>query len=298
MRYIALALVCLGLAFPLTVRGAEQENPRELKLGNCLLSLSEEAQVPAEEAGVLMKIPVREGQQVAAGDLLAQIDDMIPQRQRDVAYFKLKVAEKQAADDVDVRYAYAAYLVAKRKLQKYQEANQRIPGAIPDIEVDLQRLERDKFLLSYEKAQKDMAVAALQKQVSDAEFQAAETNVKRRKLTAPLPAVVVELSRHEGEWVQAGDPVMRLVRVDLLRVEGFVNAMKHHPSEIQDRPVEVAVTLARGQRRTFPGKIVYVKPLVEAGGEFLVRAEIKNPKEGGVWVLSPGLGAEMTIQLK
>ncbi len=298
MRYIVLPLVCLGLALVPAVTAADKEDPRKVPLENCLLSLSEEAQVPAQEDGVLVKIPVREGQQVAAGDLLAQIDDMIPQRQRNVAYFKLKVAEKQAADDVNVRYAWAAYLVAKRKLEKYQEANQRIPGTIPDIEVDLQRLERDKFLLSYEKAKKDMAVAALQKQVSDAEFQAAEVNVKRRKITAPLPAVVVELLRHEGEWVQHGDPVMRLVRVDLLRVEGFLNAMKYRASEIQDRPVNVTVTLAHGKRETFPGKIVYVKPLVEAGGEFLVRAEVQNRQEDGAWVLSPGIGAEMTIQLK
>ena len=43
--------------------------------------------------------------------------------------------------------------------------------------------------------------------------------------------------------------------------------------------MSVAVTLARGQTETFPGKIVYVKPLVEAGGEFLVRAEVQNRKE-------------------
>ena len=91
---------------------------------------------------------------------------------------------------------------------------------------------------------------------------------------------------------------MRLVRVDRLRVEGFLNAKDYRPSEIQGRPCSVVVTLARGQRETFPGKIVYVKPLVEAGGEFLVRAEVQNRQEDGVWVLSPGLNAEMTIQLK
>lgn len=73
--------------------------------------------------------------------------------------------------------------------------------------------------------------------------------------------------------------------------------MKYLASEIQGRPVEVTVTLAHGQRK-FPGKIVYVKPLVEAGGDFLVRAEVQNRKEDGAWVLSPGIGAEMTIHLK
>ena len=47
-------------------------------------------QVPAQEAGVLVKIPVREGQQVADGDLLAQIDDIMPQTQYNVADYKLE----------------------------------------------------------------------------------------------------------------------------------------------------------------------------------------------------------------
>ena len=92
-------------------------------------------------------------------------------------------------------------------------------------------------MLSIEKAKKDLDVAGLQKQVSEAELEAAEANLERRRLIAPLDAVVVELTRHEGEWVQAGDPVMRLVRVDLLRVEGFLNAKNYRPSEIQGRPV-------------------------------------------------------------
>ena len=91
---------------------------------------------------------------------------------------------------------------------------------------------------------------------------------------------------------------MRLVRMDRLRVEGVLNAKEYRPSEIQG-------PAGRGRRdarprsdsETFPGKIVYVKPVVE-GGEFQVRAEVQNRKQNGVWVLSPGMNAEMTIQLK
>lgn len=267
-------------------------------LPNCLLSLDEEALVPAQEAGVLLKIPVREGQQVAKGELLAQIDDILPQKQYDVARFKLKVAEKQANDDIDVRYAAAAYDVAEKKLQKSLQANAQTRGTVPETEIDVQRLERDKFRLSIEKAQKDLVVADLQRQVSEAELKAAEANLERRRIMAPLDAVVVELTRHEGEWVQPGDPVMRLVRVDRLRVEGFLNAKDYRASEVRGQPVSVVVELARGQHETFPGNIVYVKPLVEAGGEFLVRAEVQNRREDGVWVLSPGLNAKMSIQLR
>jgi multidrug efflux pump subunit AcrA (membrane-fusion protein) len=294
MRLLISAIsIATILSLPIALRAADT-----VPVHNCLLALDAEATVPAQEEGVLKKIPVREGQQVAAGELLAQIDDAIPRMQREVAEYKLAVAEKQADDDVDVRFATAAAEVAKAVCEQDADSNQRVPGTIPQATVREHLLEQRKMILSIEKAMKDRAVAALQAKVAEAELRAAEVNLQRRVIKAPLDAVVVELSRHEGEWAQRGDPIMRVIRIDRLRVEGFLNAKDYDNSEIQGRPVSVVVKLARGQTETVSGKIVYVKPTVEAGGEFLVRAEVQNRRENGAWILRPGLNAEMTIQLK
>lgn len=294
MRLIVLVLGGLWLVGSISMSPAAET----VTLPNCLLSLDAEVQVPAQEGGVLVKIPVREGQQVTAGQLLAQIDDLIPEAERNVARYKLRVAERQAADDIDVRYSIAAFQYAAAKLQRSMAANAKTPNTRTEEEIDEQRLDKEKSKLMIEKSKKDMDVAGLQKGVSEAELKSAEAKLEHRRLLAPLDAVVVELSRHEGEWVAAGDPVMRLVRVDLLRVEGYLNAKDYRASDIQGQPVEVTVTLARGQRETFPGKVVFVNPLVRSGGEFQVRAEVQNRRDGNVWLLSPGLKAEMSIQLR
>jgi multidrug efflux pump subunit AcrA (membrane-fusion protein) len=270
----------------------------DVTITDCRISADEEAEVPAQEAGVLMKIFVREGQQVAAGSLLAQIDDVIPRAQHNVAAFKLKVAQKQALDDIDVRYATAAYEYARAKLERSLKANAKIAGTVPEEVVDEQRLEKEKFKLSIEKAKKDLDVAALQVDVSGAEAKAAEENEKRRQILAPLKAEVSEFALHEGEWVQAGQTVMKLVRVDRLRVQGFISAKGRQRSDIQDRPVQVIVTFSQDQRMTFPGKVVYVKPELNDLGEFLVRAEIENKEQNGVYILSPGMYGDMIIHLK
>lgn len=292
MRRVSAILCGLWLAW------CSSSTAATLVLPNCLLSLDAEVQVPAQEAGVLTSIPVHEGQQVAKGELLAQIDDMIPRAQQNVALYKLKVAEKQAADDIDVRYSISSYNFASAKLRRSLAANAKTPNTVTEEVLDEQRLDQKKSELMIEKSRKDFDVAGLQKQVSDAELKAADANVEHRRLLAPLDAVVIELARHEGEWVQAGDTVMRLVRVDQLRVEGLVDAKDYTPAEIQGRPVQVKVTLARGKQETFPGRIVFVNPVVRTGGSFQVRAEVQNRKEGGFWVLSPGVKAEMTIDLK
>ena len=289
-------IAILGVFAAATLLSAADNNV--VTISKCLLALDEESLIPAQEAGVLMKIVAREGDQVSAGDLLAQIDDAIPRMQYNVAGYKLKVAEKQAADDVDYRYAVAAAKVAEADYRQVMAANDKMPGTVTQTELRQKLLEWRKMELATEKSQKDQAVAALQAKVAEAELQAARVNVERRRIAAPIDAVVVELTRHEGEWVQSGDPVMRLVRLDRLRVQGFLNSKDFRGADVQGRPVTIAVSLPGGQREMFPGKVVYVKPLVEAGGEFLVRAEVQNRKQNGVWVLTPGLNADMTIQLK
>ena len=112
---------------------------------NCLLALDAEATVPAQEEGVLTKIPVREGQQVAVGDLLAQIDDAIPPMQYNVAYYKLEVAKRQAADDIDVRFARAAAAVAKADYELAREANEKVRGTVPQAKVRELLLEERKM---------------------------------------------------------------------------------------------------------------------------------------------------------
>ena len=61
---------------------------------------------------------------------------------------------------------------------------------------------------------------------------------------------------------------------------------------------DIAFTDAVRGDVTFPGRIVFVSPIVEAGPQFLVRAEVVNRLEDGQWLLRPGLNAEMIIQLK
>jgi multidrug efflux pump subunit AcrA (membrane-fusion protein) len=285
-------------AFAVAAASLSAADNNVVTIPKCLLALDEESLIPAQEAGVLMKIAAREGDQVSAGDLLAQIDDAIPRMQHNIAGYKLKVAERQAADDVEYRYAVAAANCAEADYKALEEANRKSPGTVTQTELREKYLVFIKAQLGTEKAQKDQTVAALQAKVAEAELQAAKVNVEHRRIAAPIDAVVVELARHEGEWVQAGDPVMRLVRLDRLRVQGFLNSKDFRGADVQGRPVTVAVSLPGGQREMFPGKIVYVKPLVEAGGDFLVRAEVQNRKQNGVWVLTPGLNADMTIQLK
>jgi multidrug efflux pump subunit AcrA (membrane-fusion protein) len=272
--------------------------PPSVTLNNCLVALDQEAYVPAQEAGVLKTLAVKEGQFVKEGELLAQIDDLLSQMECRVAANKFKAAEVEANNTINVEYADADAKVTEAVYQKNLEANRQVKGSVPSTELERFKLDWKRGLLSVTKANKDKEIAGYQALVSKAELDAAKEKIERRQIKSPLDGQVRKIDKRVGEWVLAGDTVLHVVRVNKLRIEGFLNISKFAPQEVINRPVMVKVVSARGRMDTFKGEIIFVDPMVQAGGEYLVRAKIDNREENGEWLLRAGMPAEMTILLK
>ena len=269
-------------------------------LSRCLVTLIEEVQVPAEEAGVLTELLVVEGQQVTTGQLLAKIDDMHTRMQLDVANLRLQVAEKEANNETNVQYATAASMVAYSEHQRALRANKQVANSVPPAEVERLLLTYRRTRWEIEQATVNKEIAALEAAVSQAEVKAATENLNRRRITSPLDGMVIDTYRHTGEWVKPGDPVMHIVRLNQLKIDGFLKLYEYMPSDIQGRPVTVKVKLAGERIETFSGKIVFVRPVVRAGNEYQVRAKVDNrlDEKSGRWLLGPGMAASMTIDVK
>jgi len=264
----------------------------------CTISLVEEVQIPAQEAGVLKELQVREGQVVKAGTLLGKVDDTQAQIQLKAAIAEYRSAKQAAENDINVRFAKKAAEVAQSEYKKTQEAVRRTPGSISDVEVERLRLSAEKAVLQIEQSEMDLKTAKYTLESKLAQGEAADNAIERRKLAAPFDGEIRSIRRHVGDWVQPGEPVVHVMRLDRLRVEGFLSAAQWDRAEIKNRPVLIEVTLARGRTAKFEGRVDYVSIEEEAGGEYRIRAEIDNRKEGEEWVLYPGQTATMTIATK
>jgi len=268
------------------------------RVHDCLITPIKLIDVPAQEAGVLVEVKVRENQQVKKGEVLAQIDDRQPAAAKSVAEYKLVAAEKEAHNRISVDYADAKNRVAKVAYKKGVQANDSVPGTTPEIELLKLKLEEVASKLEMDHAEYQLEIAATNADVRRSELDAAKLDVERRKVIAPWDGEVVKRQKEDGEWVKPGDPVIQLVQMDHLRIEAFLEGSQLAPAEVLKRPVSVRVTLPRGQQATCEGEITYVSPLVEAGSRFLVKADVVNRQQDGYWLLRPGMKAEMTIQLK
>jgi len=286
----ALAAVCFAVA-----RAAAADPDPVLE--RCLVSLVEEAKVPAREAGVLFELVAREGDVVARGDVIAKIDDNQPQMERRKAKAEHEQAVAKAESDVDVRYAVAAEKVAQIEYEKAAESDRKVPGSVTRVELNRLQLNEQKSELQIEQAQLERKLAELAAAAKGVEVEAAENAIERRLVTSPLAGIVVQVFPHQGEWMQPGDPLARVVRADKLRVEGYVDSTRWNPEQVRDRPVTAEVVLAENRREKFAGRIVFTSPIVESGGDYRVFAEVENRQAEGTqqWLLRAGQTATLVI---
>lgn len=272
-------------------------------LTHCLVSVTDrngEAQVPAQEGGVIVSINVRKGQFVKKGEVVAQIDDTIPQAEKKKAAAERDAAQEKADSDVNIKYSTAAAGVAEFTYRRNKEAFDSVKNSVPWVEVKRLELDWQRALFQIQQAHIDQRVDKLTANAKSAEVEAADESIRHRQIKSPLDGIVVGFTPHEGEWVKPGDTVMDIVRLDRLQVEGYLKASQYAPTDIRDRKVVVSVSLAHHPEPVqFPGQIVFVSPIVEASGEYRVLAEVDNRKDttgrNDDWLLRPGDTASMTI---
>lgn len=298
---IALLALTGPVARPTTQLAPQAGAPQggaAVTIPHCLVSVIDDVQVPAQESGLLLAVNVEDGTLVKKSDLLAQIDDRAAKLQRYAAEVEREAALAKASDDIEVRLAEASLEVAQADVASSEKINDKTPGLVPATEFRKLKLVRKRAELQIDKSKLDLSVAKMTADVHDAAVKAAEQTIERRRILSPTDGVVLARLKQTGEWVNAGEPVLRVIRMDRLRVEGLLPAADVNPAEIQNHPVKVEVEMAHGKRAQFAGRVTYISPLVTAGNKYRVRAEVVNVVENSEWQLRPGMSAVMTIGVK
>lgn len=265
-------------------------------LKHCLVTAADDVQVPALRPGQLKMLHVQEGAHVTKEYVVAQLDDAESQLQLRSAAAERDAAAARAKSELDVRYAVATHSVAVAEHEIALSANRKQPSAVSAVELERLRLSAEQGGLKVELGKFEQDVRRTETGVTQAKAELAQNDIRQRQIRAPLEGEVAEIYVQNGEWIEAGRPVLRIVRLDQLRVEGFVHVRDSLPGEIVGRPVKVVVELARGERREFTGRITFVSPLIQAGGDYRVWAQVDNRREQEQWLLRPGLEAEMTLE--
>ncbi|MGH7136442.1 MAG: efflux RND transporter periplasmic adaptor subunit, partial [Pirellulales bacterium] len=261
-----------------------------------LVTLIEEVDIAAQEAGLLTEITVQEGSEIKAGDKIAQINDSKAQAAKKVAQAEHEVALAEAENDISVRFSIKAAKVAEYDYLAHFEANKQARKAVPEVELAKLKVTAEKGRLETEKAELELQVAKLTAKAKEAAVEAAEDDIHRRRVLSPIDAVVIEIDKHVGEWVNPGDRIMRIARMNKVRVEGKLAIERVSPAQVYDRPVTVEITTGTNRTVQLQGRIVFVAPELDSSGKYYrVVAEVENRENRGTWLLLPNMSPTVTV---
>ncbi len=266
----------------------------DITVNPVFLNLIEQAQVPALEEGPVMEILVKEGEHVEFGRPLVKIDDQRAQYQKLQADHDAKVATKKAADRSEIELAETEFKLSGASLQRALESRKKFPDTPSQAEVDELQLRVAQARQHIEKATNESQLAQWASDFADTSLMVAQYELERHKIKSPIQGTVVEILARRGEWVRPGQPVARVIRMDRLRVEGWLPREKIRAG-METCAVTVVQDDLNGKQQKLSGKIVFVNPEVDPNdGRQRVLADVDNSQG----LLGPGMRAVMVIHAR
>lgn len=263
--------------------GAGPTQAQRIEIEAAQVSLIQNTLVAAPISGVVASVHVHEGDPIGLDTPIAQLDDEQAETELEAAEAAYEAARLEADNDVDARYAQRTLEVRQRELQQSVDANRTYSGAVSETEIDKLRLVVDQSRLAIEQAEHQQQVATAKAIEKVAAVQIARTRLAKYQILAPVDGLVVEVSVEPGEWVEAGKPIARLISLDPIRVECFVDGRKHG-GELVGRKVEFSYSIddenPQGDSIKLFGEVDFVSPeLNPVTGQIRLWATIKNPNQ-------------------
>jgi RND family efflux transporter MFP subunit len=264
-----------------------------LDFPECPIFAIDQLDLPAKESGVIDQLPVQINQEVVSGQVLGKIDQSTAILEESLAGKQAQVALALARDESDLRFAELLVEEARIALDSYERIHAR--GAASDAEMRSKRLAVTQAELKVQHAIQTQEQLQLKARLAQASVLAASERLNRLQVVAPFTGSIAEVYRHPGEWIQLGQPILRLVRLDELRVDVYLPLDTLDITNLIDAPVTITANRVGMDHVAFVGRITHYDPLVSSTNEVRVHATIQNQRLNGHWLLLPGMTAHMRI---
>ncbi len=221
---------------------------------------STESVIAGEVDGLVVEFPVREGDRIQKGQVLARLR---------TANLELRLRAAEA----DLREAEARLKLAERNLERAQE--------LFDSKVFSQQELDQPF---YESVALRGRVERLR-----ADIDLTRDDIERCTIQAPFPGVVVAERTEVGQWLGRGDPVVELMSTEDLEVSVDVPELHFAQLRVNTR-VTIEFEALRG--RAVPGAVSAVIPRADPEARtFPIKVRFANP--GGQ--AAPGMLAQVSF---
>lgn len=246
--------------------------------------------VSSEAPGIIRTIEIEAGDEIRDQAALVTLNSETFQADYEVALAEEEIAKLQAANHAKVEYAQKSAEVSEKTLAKSLAANRQFAKTIPVTELEKLQLQLDQARLSGEQAIMELDAARWTVKLRERMTHAARVKLDSRTVRAPFQGTIAQLLVQPGQWVNAGEPIARVIDLERLRVEGYFR--QDLVGRIQVGSTGSFAYTLEGKTKQVPVKVSFVSPeIVE--GIFQVRADIDNRDRAHM----PGVQGKLTLDM-
>lgn len=270
-----------------------------IDLESCQVKFISDIEVPALESGKLIDITVDRGDRVQEKSQIAQMDDKRSKRAYDEANLRHQIANDRSTDNTEIDTASKRYRLAYLEHKKIEKL--RRSGSMSEQQANRARVSAEIAKLEHEAAINNKRRASVEAAAEMVTVQASSDSIERHAINSPISGVVYEILKDAGEWVTAGETVMKIAQMDRMEIVGIVNGDNVEPHEIENKKVTATLAMANGEAVKFDGTIVHVDIKKRQGNNFFVWAEVDNRlvniNNNQRWLLLDGSEVHLRIHM-
>lgn len=254
------------------------------------LELIDDVEVASRDSGKVTRVLAKPNEEVASGQPIVSLDQEFFQAEADSARKELNIAKKESDNDIDLRYARKSAEVNRKTLERSCQAYESFNKAVSKTELERLELELERSSLSAEQALHSKDVNELKRQLQEEKLNVAQLRLKYRNIDSPLDGEVAQVMVQPGEWVQAGQPVARIISLKTLRVSALVS--QEDVLKIRrDQPAEFVAKIGNKEIPT-NGKVSFVsREINPVAGDCIIWIDVDNSE----YRLLPGMRGKVRI---
>ncbi len=262
-----------------------------IKHEKAVLTAIHNATLAASDPGLIREINAKAGADVSKGEKIVTLNREIFEARLQVAIEEAEIAGIQAQNDIDVEFAAKQLEVNEKLFERSSEARRRYTKSVMLTELDRVKLEVEQSRLSIKQAKLQLEIAEKTSSLRVRLKDVATLNLENRQVKAPIDGRVAQVLVQEGEWVNAGQPIARIINLKKLRVKGVFKKDYALSVHVGDK-CEFRYSIG-GKTTTLTSTVSYVgREIVE--DIFQVWADIDSPD----MKLVPGVRGQFSIEVQ
>ena len=283
-----IAIVLAAWSLLLVTRAVVGQDSAEFE--TALLTAIRDTSLASEAPGIVQLIRVEPGGDVQASDTIVELNKDTFEAELRVAQAEKVVAEIEASNDVNIKYAAKTFEVNQKLFHRSEQARQQYAKAITRTDMDRLQLELEQSRLSQRQALLQLEIAQQTMNLKSDLVEVAELRLANREIKAPFAGRIEQVFVQEGQWINAGAPIARIVDLTSLRVKAIF-------------PVQHYLRIKTGNRAEFTyligdkkfdaqGVVTFVNSVIR-DNLFQVWVDIDNSDLG----LIPGVQGKLRVEL-